>query len=291
MTSKRLVIEELRQLLPNIHKVFASEPAVLKTSVARAMIVADIHDDISTLEYILQKWKESGCSTIIFLGDYVDRGRYGPEVLVRLFNLKLSDPKHVLLLRGNHEEMNMNVHYGFFDEINRDIDLLYDINEVYEVMPIAAILANKVFCVHGGIDEAGIISRVSKSNSFQYLWNDPTNEYVGFSRSRRGSIVREFGPDVVDRFLDINKLKMIIRGHTATMEGYEWWFDGKLLSLFSAPNYSGLSNRAAYVIYESGEVNLFTFKNARSATSKVRQSKKSKSAPNGMRKSKRSNTR
>jgi len=41
---------------------------------------------------------------LIFLGDYVDRGAFTPEVLYVLMKLKLVNPSHVFLLIGNHEE-------------------------------------------------------------------------------------------------------------------------------------------------------------------------------------------
>jgi serine/threonine-protein phosphatase PP1 catalytic subunit len=43
------------------------------------------------------------------------------------------------------------------------------------------------------------------------------------------------------------------------MTGYKWCFDGKLLSLFSCPDYVGLGNAAAFALIEKGELKLFTF--------------------------------
>jgi len=70
-----------------------------------------------------------------------------------------------------------------------------------------------------------------------------------------------FRTDIVDGFLKTNNLKRIVRGHTALMNGWEWWFDGKLLSLFSCPDYVGLKNDGAFALLGKGELKLFVLEN------------------------------
>lgn len=67
-----------------------------------------------------------------------------------------------MLLRGNHEDKNVNRYLGFGDEctkrlgedINDSNSVFAKINEVFEMMPLAAIISDKqqkIFCCHGGI--------------------------------------------------------------------------------------------------------------------------------------------
>jgi diadenosine tetraphosphatase ApaH/serine/threonine PP2A family protein phosphatase len=260
ISNKEAVKKELLLILPKIEDLLESEPAVLRIDAKPIMIIGDIHGDLKAFDSILGERGTIDCKNIIFLGDYVDRGMQGTEVLLKLFRLKLEDPEHVFLLRGNHETVDMNLYYGFFEEIGSDQAFLLRISRTYDMMPIAAVLLGHTFCVHGGVNGTGSIDAISKEKSFSYLWNDPSNR-PGLTNSTRGSTVKEFGPDVVEGFLRTNNLKRIVRGHTALKKGYKWWFDGKLLSLFSCPDYAGLGNAGAFALLENSELKLFVFRN------------------------------
>ncbi len=244
--------EALRALLPEVNRIFNAEPGVLRIDEEPVMLVGDIHGNLEALEFVLKMRDEMGFKTLLFLGDYVDRGPQGVEVLIRLFRLKLEDPENVFLLRGNHETVEMNVYYGFFEEIGFDPLFLAGISRTYEKMPVGAVLSGHTFCVHGGITGVEELEKITKEKAFPYLWNDPT-EKPGLNASRRGDTVKEYGPDLVDGFLELNDLKRIVRAHTAIKEGYEWWFGGKLLSLFSCPDYVGFGNSGAFALFGDGQ--------------------------------------
>lgn len=252
--------EELRLILPKINEVLESEAAVLRIEPESIMLIGDIHGNLDALEFVTRMREKLSHKKILFLGDYVDRGIWGTEVLTKLFQLKLEEPENVFLLRGNHETIDMNIYYGFFEEIGFDRDFLLDISMTYDRLPIAAVISGHTFCVHGGINGTGNVSAITKEGSFPYLWNDPS-ERPGLSNSSRGSTIKEFGPDIVEGFLETNGLKRIVRGHTAIRTGYEWWFDGRLLSIFSCPDYVGLGNTAAFALIEDEDIKIITFEN------------------------------
>ena len=54
-------------------------------------MVGDIHGQLYDLFYMLEKIRANsrGIDKMVFMGDYVDRGMYGPEVVAYLLALKL----------------------------------------------------------------------------------------------------------------------------------------------------------------------------------------------------------
>jgi serine/threonine-protein phosphatase PP1 catalytic subunit len=254
--TKYETLQELLKLLPIINEIFDSESAVLKLNDDPIIIVGDIHGNLAALNTIIsQRNREK----MLFLGDYIDRGEQGVEVLHTLFKLKIAEPNNIYLLRGNHEDEAMNRHYGFFDEISRNHCAIELLQQTFEKMPIAATVNDSLFCVHGGIPGMSMIDTITKQNSFEYLWNDPSNR-EGLHPSNRGFGIFNFGPDVVKGFLEINKLNMIIRSHTAVSSGYAVLFDGRLISIFSCPGYSD-ANDGAYIVYNNDTIHLHLLKN------------------------------
>lgn len=100
------------------------------------------------------------------------------------------------------------------------------------------------------LDELRKINRFkqpgSKGLMTELLWSDPQEE-PGRAPSKRG-VGLQFGPDVTETFLKLNNLSMIIRSHEVKDEGYEITHNGKLVTIFSAPNYcDSVNNKGAYI--------------------------------------------
>jgi hypothetical protein len=61
-------------------------------------------------------------------------------------------------------------------------------------------------------------------------------EIEGWRPSDRG-VSYEFGPDVLEAFLNKNDLSLMVRAHQCVQDGYEFFNKKSLVTLFSAPNY------------------------------------------------------
>ncbi|OII71867.1 phosphoprotein phosphatase related protein [Cryptosporidium ubiquitum] len=196
----------------------------------------------------------------LFNGDFVDRGSFSVEVILVLFTLKIMYPYHVHLARGNHETKNLNKLYGFEGEVLAKYDSgLYDlISEAFCFLPLAHVINDKVFVVHGGLcsednvklnDIEQLYTRCEPADSgfmSSLLWSDPQQK-EGRSPSPRG-VGCNFGPDVTLNFLKTNNLDYIIRSHEVKQEGYSVDHDGKCITVFSAPNYcDSMGNKGAFI--------------------------------------------
>jgi len=72
----------------------------------RTLVIGDIHGEYEKLMQVLSKanW-QAGKDTLIFLGDYIDRGPNSYKVVQFIKQLKEDYPELTVLLKGNHEDM------------------------------------------------------------------------------------------------------------------------------------------------------------------------------------------
>ncbi|KAK6750539.1 hypothetical protein RB195_002485 [Necator americanus] len=182
----------------------------------------------------------------------------------------------VYLLRGNHEDANTTLNYGFFDEcisrwpsdgknIKGGDKIWRHFLEAFNCMPVAAIIAGKIFCAHGGIspfiqklEDIDKIKRPSVVPAYgigcDLLWSDPSPQRDGWVLSHRG-ISFLFGPKAAEEFCKKHNIEIILRGHQINNEmyksGYRFYFSGRLVTLFSAPNYMNYKNNSCVITVNS----------------------------------------
>jgi serine/threonine protein phosphatase 1 len=71
----------------------------------RTFAIGDIHGDIDALRVLLSRLPDLRKSdTLVFVGDYLDRGPSSAEVVALLRGLPEETPAKVITLRGNHED-------------------------------------------------------------------------------------------------------------------------------------------------------------------------------------------
>jgi serine/threonine-protein phosphatase 5 len=249
-------------------ELFKAEKSIVHVSVppgTEFTVCGDVHGQYYDLINIFKiNGKPSEKNPYLFNGDFVDRGSFSMECILLLFAYKVAYPKHLYLARGNHETKAMNKLYGFSGEVTAKFDeRLYELfSEAFCYLPLGHVLQHQVFCVHGGLFsrddvELAELERIDRNCEppdsglmVEMLWSDP-QPGKGRAPSKRGVGVA-FGPDVTNNFLGKNNLKMVVRSHEMKEKGYEVEHGGKLVTIFSAPNYCDqMGNQGAYIRFKS----------------------------------------
>jgi serine/threonine-protein phosphatase PP1 catalytic subunit len=241
---------EIRFLCVKSREVFMTQPVLLELE-APIKICGDIHGQYYDLLRLFEYGGFPPDANYLFLGDYVDRGKQSLETICLLLAYKIKYPENFFILRGNHECASINRIYGFYDECKRryNIKLWKTFTDCFNCLPIAAIIDEKIFCMHGGLSpelaSMEQIKRIMRPTDVpdtgllcDLLWSDPDKDIVGWGENDRG-VSFTFGPDVVAAFLKRHDLDLICRAHQVVEDGYEFFAKRQLVTLFSAPNYCG----------------------------------------------------
>lgn len=248
---------ELMKLIEDAGEIFSKEPQLLRRG-DDFLLVGDIHGDFDSVAKAFEIAEKEGLD-LIFLGDYVDRGERQIESIAMLLERKLSWRDRLIMLRGNHESMEMNRWYGFYSVVTSQYgrELYLEFAKLFSQLPYAALINDEIFCVHGGLPEG--MNRVEEVEEFskgeidpvyrkavELVWNDPCEDIEHFAPSWRGGGAKLFGRRAFENFMETNKLEIMIRAHEPQDIGYGYLFDGRLLSVFSC-RYYGIPPAAALI--------------------------------------------
>ena len=243
--------DECNYVIDKAYGILEKEESLLKIS-APLYICGDIHGQYYDLLRVFDILKYPPQSTFLFLGDYVDRGKQSLECLLLLLCLKIKYPDKIFLLRGNHECEALNKMYGFFDECKRRLSIkcFKKIITLFNIMPISALINENILCMHGGLSKE--LQNIEQINKIlrptdipnegllcDILWSDPNESLNEDFGSNERNISVTFSKDVVKNFLEKNNLDLICRAHQVVEEGFEFFADMKLVTIFTAPNYMG----------------------------------------------------
>lgn len=253
----------IRTILRRVRPVLMSQPMLLRLS-APLNICGDIHGQITDLVEIFKAGGMPPDTSYLFLGDYVDRGKYGTEVITVLLGLKVLYPDQIHILRGNHETDSICRIYGFFEEIKRrfHVRLFKEFTDVFNCLPIAALIDEVALCMHGGLSpQLRNLRQIEKITrplvvadeglACDLLWSDPEETSVGWQPNDRG-VSYTFGDDVVRRMCNALNIDTIFRAHQVVDNGYAFFAGRRLVTIFSASNYCGeFTNSGAMMIMDA----------------------------------------
>ena len=233
-----------------------------------AVVIGDLHGDMESLVRILEesnflrRANQKDGVTLVFLGDYGDRGAYSAEVYYIVLKLKLLFPHMVVLMRGNHEgpedllayphdlPTQFRVRFG-----EKGVAAHLKIRELFEHLYSAVIVEERYLMIHGGLpaqahtieDLAYAHIRHPKQGFLEeMLWSDPKEMISGIHASSRGA-GKLFGEDVTKKVLKNFNVKIFVRGHEPCENRFKINHEGRVLTLFSRKGPPYFNNCGAYL--------------------------------------------
>lgn len=192
---------------------------------------------------------------LVFLGDYVDRGMFSYNGILRtIMQLFVSMPEHVYMLRGNHEYYLS--HSGRIVAGVRPAEAISTLEPymptqmfqaymmMFESMP-NMLLFDRTLFVHAGIprDETSnaryrdLGSLNDPELRFQMLWSDPSRSNYIPAELQRENARFPFGKSQFREFMNRLGTNTMVRGHEKVDEGFKKVYDEpdcELINLFSA---------------------------------------------------------
>jgi len=252
--------EEVKLICQRARALFMEQNCLLELC-SPIRVVGDIHGQYSDLLRLFEYGGFPPESNYLFLGDYVDRGKNSLEVTLLLLCYKIKFPENFFMLRGNHECSSISRIYGFYDECKRrySIKIWKTFMDVFNCLPFAAIIEEKIFCIHGGLSPE--LKSLQQIQNIQrptdvpdtgmicdFLWSDPDQDVQGWGENDRG-VSYTFGEQVIDEFLKRFDFDLIVRAHQVVENGYEFFAKRKLVTVFSAPNYCGEFDNAGAMMH------------------------------------------
>ncbi len=276
------VVEKAKSLLSKekgqIGNLTIIDHLVKLEALGNALVIGDLHGDLDSLILILkescylEQMEKTDKATLIFLGDYGDRGEKTPETYYLILKLKLAFPKQIVLLRGNHEApkdslgLPHDLPIQFRKRFGETWEPAYEqIRSFHDHLYTAVYVQGRYLMLHGGLSSDIIslqdIAHAQENNSKllfeELLWDDPDEKVHNASFSPRGA-GKLFGKKVTEEVLKRLNAKILIRGHEASNGGFKTNHNEKVLTLFSRKGAPYFNRNGAYLQLPLAE----TFENA-----------------------------
>ena len=225
-------------LLEKAEGVFEKEPRLIQLpSHGKVVFVGDTHGDLDASEQVIQRYlKKPYC--IVFLGDYVDRGKDSEENIQYLLELKLEHPEEIFLLTGNHEGFMVKEFYPvyFWSSISAEERKKYGL--LFSKFPFAASAQNGLLALHGALPDLKSLEEMDQielgdENWDRIVWGDFVENEMDILGDLWGR--PQFGRQYFNRLMERYQKQVLVRSHQPhapiTM------FDKRCVTIFTSHAY------------------------------------------------------
>lgn len=209
--------EHIQWLIEEAKQVFQKVDGSLVEIEAPLIVAGDFHGQFFDMLRIMDKvGGPPPFNKWIIMGDYVDRGDNSIETICLLLSYKVRYPEKMFMLRGNHECESITRIYGFYHECRRRYSILLyrQFCELFNYIPVAALIDDRILCMHGGLSpsltDIDQIKQIERPQDVpdeglvcDLLWADPreredTRTGWDYNEDRGISVI--FGSEIVKQF-------------------------------------------------------------------------------------------
>jgi predicted MPP superfamily phosphohydrolase len=225
--------------LKSVRTVLARDKRLIRLpAIGKAVFVGDTHGDLDATETVFREYFRPGY-TLVFLGDYVDRGPDSRENIDFLLGKKLEAPGQVFLLAGNHE--------GYCSVPFRPADFWESLapheyeyfSDIFRFLSFAVATENGLIALHGALPDVDTLEEIDSVQLCSENWHQLTwGDFVEIS----GDIISDpsdrprFGQDYFMRIMKQLGKNVLIRSHQPRISSVI--FDKRCLTLITSYAYA-----------------------------------------------------
>ncbi len=233
--------------------ILEREPRLIRLpSHGKVVFVGDTHGDLDATERVLSRFLK-GSNTLVFLGDYVDRGDFSRENVYTLLQAKQQHPDRIFLLAGNHEGYLTKPFSpaNFWESLGTEEAEAF--SRLFSTFPLAATSANGLLALHGGLPDLASLEEIDRvelgdEQWERILWGDfvegeeePLEDWAGRP---------QLGRPYFERMMDRYRKRVLIRSHQPYAPLF--MFEKRCVTIFTSFAY--VPDRMAAIADMDGEI-------------------------------------
>lgn len=227
-----------QELLEAVSQVCTRQGRLIELAASgRAVFVGDTHGDCEASQTVIARYLDAE-TTLVFLGDYVDRGPQSLENILFLLEQKLKHPDTLFLLQGNHEGWKFGEFSpaDFWESLSEDRRKRFA--ETLALFPLVVSTSNGILATHAGLPDVQTLREINEIEPGAEQWRAITwgdwQEVSGYYLGDWGSRP-QYGEAYFREIMRRLDKKILIRGHQPHAPRY--LFGKRCLTLFTSSAY------------------------------------------------------
>lgn len=246
--------DEINDILLALDIILKKQSRYISINNRDVVFIGDTHGDYQATKKVVSRYFPK--YTLVFLGDYVDRGKESWENINYLASLKLKYSDKIFLLMGNHEgwEVCKFSPADFWESLSGEQQFLFARTLIN--LPLAISIEDEIIALHGALPEVNNLEEINKIEPgslpwHQIVWGDWVEKegyFLGYDQfSGRPKFGEKYFQTLMRRF----KKKILIRSHQP--DAAQVMFNKKCLTIFTSSAYSYLRAQRNVAILPAGK--------------------------------------